>query len=334
MTRTPATDGLHRGLPAEHYVSPAFYGREVTHIFRRTWLCIGRLDQVDVPGDYRSVELLDEPLMMVRGEDGEVRVFSRICRHRASLVVAGAGNARAFVCPYHNWTYALDGRLLGAPMMGATPGFDPRSCHLRTVRSESWEGFLFVNFDADADPLAPTLAGLSTRLRGHGLAAMKTVRSYAFEYDCNWKVMADNFDECYHHIGAHRDSLEPTIPARSTVVEDTDGPYTIVRMPHGEGASATAVHPEETKSPVLPTIASLGPDDRRSGFLIHVFPALLMSVYPERMEFYETYPLGPRGRARSSTSAPRAPHSRGPTSRPPCSALRNATSTTGTRMWT
>ena len=101
-----------RGLSPSSYVAPAVYAREVERVFAREWLCIGRVEDVVRPGDYVSVDIAGEPLLMLRDQEGALRVFSRICRHRAMSIVEGAGNARSFVCPYHAWTYDLDGRLL------------------------------------------------------------------------------------------------------------------------------------------------------------------------------------------------------------------------------
>src|SRR5262249_42611111 len=162
--------------------------------------------EVAVPGDYLTLDLVGEPLILVRDPAGAVRVLSAICRHRAMPVAAGAGHTRTFVCPYHNWTYALDGRLLGAPEMTGSPGLDPAGCRLPTVRSEIWEGFVFVSFDPDARPLGPALAPLAPLVQPYGLPAMKTVKSVPFEMECdwNWKLMCENFMEPYHHLGTHR----------------------------------------------------------------------------------------------------------------------------------
>src|SRR5262245_45407552 len=164
-----------RGLPPACYTSLEFYARETERIFRRDWLYIGRADEVAEPGDYLCLDVLGEPLVMVRDGAGEVRVLSRICRHRAMPVGSGAGHARTFVCPYHTWTYALDGRLLGAPEMRETPGFDPAACRLPGLRSEVWEGFVFVSFDPEAPALGPSLAGLAALCRNYDLAGLKTV---------------------------------------------------------------------------------------------------------------------------------------------------------------
>ena len=282
-----------QSLPPRCYTSPEFYALEVERIFHREWLCVGRVEQVSAPGDYFSIDLLGEPLVVVRDQEGRIRALSRVCRHRAMLVVSGAGNARSFICPYHAWTYGLDGRLAGAPEMARTPGFDPSSCRLPEIPIELWEGFIFVNLGGGAQPLALRLEGLARLLRNWSVAGMEGGRSLDYDCDWNWKILADNFIECYHHIGIHRESLEPVMPARLTWIEDTDGPYSVVHMPFREGADVTAFTRTDGDVPRLPAIEGLSAEERRRGSLIHVFPCLLMSVYPERMEYYLVIPRGP-----------------------------------------
>ena len=281
------------GLAPLCYTSPGFYALEVERIFRTQWLCIGRADEVGEPGSYFTLDLVGEPLVVVRGRDGEVRVLSRVCRHRAMPVVDGRGRTTSFVCPYHSWTYDLDGRLLGAPYMDRTPGFDLAECRLPAVRSELWEGFLFVNFDRQAPPLGPALAPLTVLLRNYELAAMKTVWRVPFDMECrwNWKLMCDNFMEPYHHIGTHRASLEPLMPARMSVALDGDGPYSVVYM-HQRGDRAPAAG-DEYGAPVLPVLDRLTAEERGRAVLVHVFPNALISLYPDHMEFYRVLPDGP-----------------------------------------
>src|SRR5512134_3261419 len=125
-------------LPPRCYVDPAVYAREVERIFRREWICVGREDEIAAPGDHFAFTLFGDPLVAVRGDDGAIRVLSRVCRHRWMPVVEGRGNRRSFQCPYHLWTYALDGRLLGAPEMQRAEGFERASCRLPALRVETW----------------------------------------------------------------------------------------------------------------------------------------------------------------------------------------------------
>ena len=148
--------------------------------------------------------------------------------------MSGFGNARSFQCPYHAWTFALDGRLVGAPHMEGAD-FDKESCRLPELRSETWQGWIFVNFDPEARPLAPRLAGLSERLAHFRMQDMVAVETGTFDSPFNWKVLVDNFMEAYHHIATHRDTLEPIFPGARSHTPDNDGPWSILFMPDVEG---------------------------------------------------------------------------------------------------
>ena len=157
-TRRPLLEA--ETLPAECYTSEAFYREEVRKIFMKIWNFIGRADRIPNPGDYFAMEFVGVPVAVVRGKDGKVRAFANSCRHRGAKVVTGEGNCPAIVCPYHSWTYELDGRLRAAPDMDRAQGFDPRSFGLVELRLEIWDGFLFLNFDPDADGLESFLGDL------------------------------------------------------------------------------------------------------------------------------------------------------------------------------
>ena len=289
----PTATVTPRGLPPHWYTSPDIYAREVECLFRREWQLVGRADEVASPGDFLCLEVLGEPLMMIRGEDEVVRVLSRVCRHRSMPVLEGHGNVASIVCPYHAWRYGLDGRLLGVTEPKRLPGFDPSQCRLPQIRSEEWEGFVFVNFDPDAASLSPRLAGLSRVLSNYSLAQMKTVRSVGFEEGCqwNWKLWCDNFIEPYHHLGAHRNTLEPIMPARAALVLESDGPWSVVRMPYRPDKSpfVDAVHAESG----LPALTALKGQERDSLTAVHIFPCSLIAMWGTHAEFYRCFPLGP-----------------------------------------
>lgn len=226
-------------LPSEAFTSPSVYQREVERILQREWLCAGRVDQIPEPGDYFSLDLLQARLVVVRENVDTIRVLSRVCRHRAASVVEGIGNTRSFQCPYHSWTYRLDGRLIGAPHMDGVSGFDKGRCRLPELRSELWEGWIFVNFDADAEPLGPRLAPLSKQLARYRMSDMVAIETATYDSPFNWKVLADNFMEAYHHIAIHQNTLEPMFPAAASYTPDSEGPYSLLHMPTVENASAT-----------------------------------------------------------------------------------------------
>ena len=287
-------------LPSEAFTSPDVYQAEVEKLFFGGWLCVGRADQVPEPGDFFTLDLLEERLLVVRGEDGRVRVLSRVCRHRAAEVVSGKGRARTFQCPYHAWTYATDGRLLGAPLMDGAEGFDPASCRLPEYTSELWEGFLFVNLDGRAAPLGPALAPLSEMLARYRMAELVAVESAVFDSPWNWKVLVDNFMEAYHHIAIHRDTLEPIFPARLSHTPDNEGPYSVLVMPGREDGG-------ETGESRLPLVGPLDEVEQRQLVAAVVYPFHLFAPNAQFLTWYQILPDGwDRFTLRIYTCFPRA----------------------------
>lgn len=223
-------------LPPACYTDPRFFTLELDKVFGREWLCIGRASDMPEPGDYLSLDTADARVMAVRQKDGTIRVMSRVCRHRGALLGAGSrGNAKAFVCPYHNWTYELDGRLRGAPAMAANPAFDRASCSLPLFKTEIWEGFVFFTADAAAMPLAQRLADVSERIRRYRLSELQTAFVIEDQWNTNWKVAFENGTETYHHMGVHKDTLQPVFPTLGTRCEPAGEAYNLHVVPARPG---------------------------------------------------------------------------------------------------
>ena len=277
-------------LPPWCYTAREFYELEVRHIFLKEWVCVGRADQIQNPGDYLTLRLFGEPLVAVRDLEGQVRVLSRVCRHRGMEIVEGQGNVRHFECPYHGWTYSLRGELMGAPEMEKSAGFDRKSCTLPFLRTEEWEGFLFVNFDGEAEPLAPKLAPLSQQIRNWRVREMTTLEPLVYECRWNWKVMVENFMECYHHLGLHRESVEPAIPGRLTWTEEWNGRYVMMHLPTASEQLGLAGKDGISGTTPFPIIEALTPEERRDGLVFVVFPIHLMFLLPDSMAFYHMIP--------------------------------------------
>ena len=219
-----------RTLPPKAYYSPEVFQLEKERIFRAHWLCIGRTDQVANPGDYMALEVVGEPVVLVRDLGGELRVLSNVCRHRWMQICSGSGNRNLLVCPYHAWTYELDGRLRGAVEMHDCPGFDPENIALPIIRHEVWQGFVYINLDGNAEPLTPQLRQVDEAIAEFELGTWEVVQTIdCGEYPWDWKVMQDN-GECFHHVGAHRETFEPNYPARGTIVR-CEGPTIIQWCP-------------------------------------------------------------------------------------------------------
>ena len=192
-------------LPAAWYSDPAILTLERERIFSRTWQYAGRADQVEVAGSFLAVQIGHVPIVVVRGRDEALRAFVNVCRHRGHPVASGAGCRETLQCPYHAWTYDLDGSLRRAPRADREPGFDPSDLSLRPVSVDTWGPFVFVNPDTDAAPLAETLGDLPALVGESGvdLGAVRFHSHYEWEIRSNWKVAIENFLECYHCPTAH-----------------------------------------------------------------------------------------------------------------------------------
>jgi nitrite reductase/ring-hydroxylating ferredoxin subunit len=264
-------------LPPACYVDPDFYAFEKEALFHHEWLCVGREAWVREPGDYFTTTIVNEPIVVARTREGEIRAMSSVCQHRAMLVAEGAGNARGFVCPYHHWTYGLDGRLITAPAMERTCGFDKSRFGLPNFQVEVWLGFIFVNFDPAAAPLAPRLAALSQALAPYDLAAAEgAMPEKPAAYPWNWKVMFENNNDGYHANRLHHGPLHDFIPSHLAefppMPEDTAGYLRFNGTTHPDAAF------NATQKALLPIFPGLGEADRNRMIFANAPPTLSLVV--------------------------------------------------------
>ena len=189
--------------PGIIYRDPAIFRHELTVVFERQWLCIGHQSRLEQSGDFSSVDIGSESIIVVRDENGDIRAFHNVCRHRGTRVCATAsGNTRGFVCPYHAWHYDLNGRLKAAPGMDAVDGFSRDDYPLTPVRLERILGFLFVNLSGDAEPLSSYFGDFPS-LDEFRLPELNRVARHHYDVAANWKLICENYHECYHCRGAH-----------------------------------------------------------------------------------------------------------------------------------
>jgi choline monooxygenase len=273
-------------LPASCYTSPEWYAQEVERIFLSEWICVGRNDQVQQRGDYYTVEVAGEPLLIVRDEHDVIRAHSAVCRHRGTVVADGVGNCRAFQCPYHNWTYALSGELLGTPgrprPMDDVDGFDRAQYGLLPIRTDSWGGFIFVNIDGTAPDLHTWLGDLPERLKNYGLEDLRCTNRATYHVDCNWKVYLENAFESYHVATVHRKQVDPSQPPQAWTFEEPRGPYEAM---YGVRSLATLGG--------LPVIEGLSPKEREGMYHVWVHPSLQLILTPNYVTYREYFPEGP-----------------------------------------
>ena len=280
-----------RLLPPVLYTSPEFFEFERRAIFQREWLCVGRADQLAEPGDYRCITIAGEPLIAARDTDGELRVLSAVCRHRGMVLAEGSGNCRRFTCPYHHWSYGLDGKLLGTPAMDRAVGFDPAEHGLVELKAEIWQGFVMANFDPGAAPFGPTMAKIDAMLENYGLETTTTLEGKTIPgLAWNWKVMMENFNDPYHASRLHG-PLQTFAPSHMNDFldwDDDDG--AIGRIQHFTDMDGSF---NPTKRCLLPVFANLTEDQRRRGGFVLIPPTLALAIVPDEVAYFIISPDGP-----------------------------------------
>jgi phenylpropionate dioxygenase-like ring-hydroxylating dioxygenase large terminal subunit len=259
-------------LPPACYTDDDFYRFEQEALFNHEWLCVGRQSQVSEPGDYFTTRIIGEPIIVVRNRAGEIRAMSAVCQHRAMLVAEGAGNTRGFVCPYHHWVYSLNGDLVNAPAMERTCDFDKKSVRLAAFKVELWQGFIFINFDPAAEPLAPRLSAVAAAIANFDLAHAQGGAPITGQFPWNWKVMFENNNDGYHASKLHQGPLHDFVPSERAVFPDADPADAGFLRFNG------TLHPDASFNPtqraVLPIFPRLTDEDRSRMTFANIPPTL------------------------------------------------------------
>jgi choline monooxygenase len=210
-------------IPAPWYVDPRIAELERQTVFSRTWQVMGRVDQVEKPGQFVTATVAGEPLVAVRGQDGVLRAFYNVCRHHAAAVVTEkCGQASILHCPYHGWNYGLDGALKGMPEFEGVKNFERKDNGLVPVKVETWENFVFVNLDKDAAPLASFLGRLVERVVPLGLTKLRYFASETYDIHCNWKVFVDNYLDGGYHVPHLHKGLNSVLDYKQYTIENED----------------------------------------------------------------------------------------------------------------
>ncbi len=301
MTIGPASpiSGLEATLPTAWYRREEVFLLEREHIFFSDWFCVARDEQLPKPGDSFVVAVAGQSILLVRNRAGTVRGFYNVCRHRGARLCAppatGGGASAALrggvmpggtiVCPYHGWTYTLDGQLIKAPHLTTTDDFDPATVRLHAVGCESWGGFIFVNLGTgDVPPLSASLGGVPERLARYPLAELRIGSTLNYEVAANWKVICENYNECYH-CGPVHPELCRLVPAfRENGGANLDWQRGV---PHRSGADTFSM----SGTSVRRSFPGLNEDEqqRHKGEL--VYPNLLLSVAREHVAAFILEPL-------------------------------------------
>jgi Phenylpropionate dioxygenase and related ring-hydroxylating dioxygenases, large terminal subunit len=288
-------------LPQRYFVSPEIFAKEREVIFSVQWVCVGHQSEIAKAGDYFVREVAGPPsvapstygaasesLIIVRDKRGEIHGFFNVCRHRGTrLCEERNGHFSAIQCPYHAWTYGLDGRLLGAPHMDEVQGFNKADYPLHGVNLALWEGFIFVNLARVSAPLEKWFAPLAGKFSHWNLPKLRSAKRTEYDVRANWKLIFENYSECYHCPGVHP-MLSKVSPYDSSENDLCEGPFLGGFMSITKGAGLTM----SGKACALP-VGDIRSEDHARVFYYSIFPNMLLSLHPEYVMVHQLWPKSP-----------------------------------------
>ena len=273
-----------RAMPKEVYSSDAFVEEELAHIFKKEWYCVGRADALANVGDYVTCELAEQPIVVLRDASGELRAMSNVCLHRMSTLLQGRGNAKVIVCPYHAWTYNLDGALRGAPAMTLNEGFCKDSYQLPAIRCEEWLGWVFVCLDPEAAPVSEQLAGVANMISGYNMENYTESFYEEHVWDTNWKVLAENFMESYHLPVCHAGTIGGLSRLEDMICPPGEPAFNYHTILKDDSLRIAMAHPDNQR---------LKGDERRMTYLLALYPSLMITLTPGYFWYLSLHPKGP-----------------------------------------
>ncbi len=284
-----------RTLPQRNFISPEVFAEELEKIFARHWVLVGHQSEVAESGDYFVRDVADESIVIVRDKNGEVRAFYNVCRHRGTrLCEEERGHAAAIQCPYHAWTYGLDGRLIGAPHMDEVKAFKRERYSLRPVHAAIWEGSIFVNLANQPVPLEEWFAPLGEKFAQWHLPRLQSAKRVEYDVKANWKLMFENYSECYHCPGVHP-MLSKVSPYDSAENDLTEGPFLGGFMKINQGKSLTMSGQACALAIDHPASRSYGEASEQTQvgervFYYSIFPNMLLSMHPDYVMVHQLWP--------------------------------------------
>lgn len=281
-------------LPAQAYCDAAFLAAETEYVFARQWICIGTLDDVPAAGDVRPLSLGGRGLIMTRARDDAVRVFHNYCRHRGMrLVEEACSDQLRLVCPYHSWSYKLDGSLAQTPHIGGPDKHDAAAAGvelpegLETVRTAIWHRLIFADLSGEAGPFEEFIAPLAERWADYDFSHLRRATGVVYEVECNWKLAVENFIDVYHLPAVH--------PGLNSYSSMHDHYYVLEDRLFGQGNMS--VLPDDIAADRLPVFPNLPQEKEKAQESLCLFPNLLITVTADYLRFIIVEPDGP-GRCR------------------------------------
>ena len=277
-------------LPAAYYTDPAYFRTEMERLFGREWICAGRSEQAGAPGQYFVREVLGESIIITRASSGAVQAFYNVCRHRGTRLCSEASGqfAGSIQCPYHAWTYALDGRLVGAPHMDDVPHFEKADYPLHRVAAAEWDGHIFISLAQDPPPLTEQLADLPGKFTSWRMQDLRLGHRIVYDLRANWKLIVQNYNECLHCPNLH-----PALNQLSHYLSGENEPlhpsYMGGRMDLRPGVTTMSMDGTCRRD----TLPGLSAAERRGVYYYAIFPNLLLSLHPDYMMVHTLWPLAP-----------------------------------------
>ena len=278
-------------LPAPYYTDRNYYQREMDALYLKMWICAGRVEQVEKPGQYILRDVLGESVIITSNAAGQVNAFYNVCRHRGTkLCLEHEGSlGRSIQCPYHAWTYDLDGRLIGAPHMDEVPHFDKADYPLHRVHADVWDGHIFINLSRETPaPLRSQLADLPAKFTQWRMAELRLGHRIVYDVKANWKLIIQNYNECLHCPNLHP-ALNKLSHYLSGENEPLNTTYMGGRMDLRPGVATLTLDGTCSRA-FLP---GLTPEDARRVYYYAIFPNMLLSLHPDYMMVHTLWPQGP-----------------------------------------
>lgn len=273
-------------LPGRYFSSELIFRMEMERLFAERWVLVGRAEQIAAPGDYFLASIGSESIIVVRGHDGVAHAHFNVCRHRGSRLCSAAQGrfAETIQCPYHAWTYGLDGKLLAARMMQDVPDFDRSDFPLGSAALAEWEGFLFLNLAAQPEPFEQAFAPLIGRFAQWQMAGLRVAHRIEYDVQANWKLIIQNYSECYHCPLIHPALVELS-PWQSGRNDLYEGPFLggYMELNHGSMTLGGA-----TMRPPLGAVAGA---DLKRVYYYTIFPNMLLSLHPDYVMAHTLWPL-------------------------------------------
>ncbi len=286
----PILDGK-RTLPGKYYHSQEIYEEEVEKIFYKFWIYACRAEEISNVGDYKLVQVEDESLILVRDKDGSVQAHFNVCSHRGTqLCTESSGNfkSKSIQCPYHAWTYALDGKLLGAPLMTEGDNFSKEDCALKKAHVHIWEGFVFLSLAEKPEPFEVQMEALIGKFSDWKMDELRIAHHIRYDLKCNWKLILQNYQECYHCPGVHP-LLSELTPVQSAQHDFSKGAVI------GGFMDLTKERGSMTMdgNAAAPPVCEVSGDDLQRIYYYSVYPNLLLTPHPDFVLFHHITALGP-----------------------------------------